>query len=46
MVNVANNSSKFNAAVSDLEIARVRIQHKKSVELLPDGYMGNDVTGN
>jgi hypothetical protein len=46
MADTANNSSKFSAAVSELEIARVLIQHKKSAELLPDGYMGKDTTGN
>jgi hypothetical protein len=43
---VANNSNKFKSAVSELEIARVLIQHKKTVRLLPDAYMGKDTSGN
>jgi len=45
LADVANNSSKFNSAVSELEIARVLIQHKKFVKLLPDVYMGKDTAG-
>jgi len=44
--NVANNPNKFKSAVSELEIARVLIQHNKSVKLLPDAYMGRDASGN
>jgi hypothetical protein len=46
LADVANNSSKFKSAVSELEIARVLIQHHKSVKLLPDAYMGKSGSGN
>jgi hypothetical protein len=46
MADVANNSSKFKSAVSELEVARLLVRHKKSVELLRDGYMGRDASGN
>jgi hypothetical protein len=45
LADVANNSSKFKSTVSELEIARILIQHKKIVKLLPDGYMGRDTAG-
>ena len=43
---VANNSNKFKSAVAELEIARVLIEHKKSIKLLPDACMGTDASGN
>jgi len=46
LADVANNSGKFKSAVSELEIARVLIQHGKTVKLLPDAYMGRDADNN